>query len=109
MSATPARYSASMTITVIGRNLDQGIDLVVEAEPGFPQRVRAAGVTPDDRIADAIALVRTKQLPDGTWPLDIRYPGKMPIDLDETPGQPSRWITLHALRILRWSANAFPE
>lgn len=71
--------------------------------------LRAAGVTPDDRIADAIALVRTKQLPDGTWPLDIRYPGKMPIDLDETPGQPSRWITLHALRILRWSANAFPE
>jgi hypothetical protein len=63
--------------------------------------LRAASVTPDERIADAIALVRSKQQADDRWLLDVRYPGKMPVDLGETFGQPSRWITLRALRVLR--------
>lgn len=64
--------------------------------------LRAAVVTPDNRLADAIVLLHSKQQPDGRWLLDVRYPGTMPIDLDETPGQPSRWITLCALSVLRW-------
>lgn len=64
--------------------------------------LRAAGVAPDDRAADAVALVRSKQQSDGRWLLDVRYPGTILIDLGEEPGQPSRWITLRALRILRW-------
>ena len=69
----------------------------------------AAGVTPDERVTDAIDLVRSKQQPDGRWLLDVRYPGTMPIDLGETPGQPSRWITLRALRVLCWWENRGPE
>jgi hypothetical protein len=64
--------------------------------------LRAAGVHPDERVADAIALVRDKQQPDGRWLLDVRYPGTMPVDLRESPGHPSWWITLRALRVLRW-------
>ena len=64
--------------------------------------LRAAGTTPDSRVTEAIELVHSKQQPDGRWLLDVRYPGNMPVDLRETPGQPSRWITLRALRVLRW-------
>lgn len=68
--------------------------------------LRAAGVPPDERVRDAIALVRAKQLPNGAWPLDVRYAGKMPVDLGESPGEPSRWITLRAMRVLRWAEHA---
>ena len=64
--------------------------------------LRGAGITPDARMAEAIDLVISKRDPDGRWRLDTRYPGVMPIDLGETAGQPSRWITLRALRVLRW-------
>jgi hypothetical protein len=64
--------------------------------------LRSAGVTPDDRVAEAIELVESKRDADGRWPLEVRYPGNMPIDIDETEGQPSRWNTLRALRVLNW-------
>ena len=41
---------------------------------------------------------------DGRWPLEARYPGRMPVELDEGLGRPSRWITLRALRVLKWYA-----
>ncbi|MCA9858791.1 MAG: hypothetical protein KC438_03675 [Thermomicrobiales bacterium] len=63
----------------------------------------AAGISPDARIDDAIELVRSKQQPDGRWLLDVQYPGNLPVDLGETVGKPSRWITQRALRVLRWA------
>jgi hypothetical protein len=68
--------------------------------------LRDAGVAPDARVADAIALVRSKVGPDGRWPLDTRHDGRMPVEIDDGVGQPSRWITLHALRVLRWYDGA---
>jgi hypothetical protein len=38
------------------------------------------------------------------WLLDRRYPGVMPVEMDEVEGGPSRWITLRALRVLDWYA-----
>ncbi len=64
--------------------------------------LRHAGVTPDERVAEAINLVAAKQDVDGRWPLEVRYPGTMPIEIDEGEGQPSRWNTLRALRVLQW-------
>jgi hypothetical protein len=64
--------------------------------------LRRAGVTPDERVVEVIELVKTKRNSDGRWPLDVRYPGEMPIEMDESEGQPSRWITLRALRVLDW-------
>ena len=64
--------------------------------------LRHAGVAPDERLAEAIALVESKRSGDVCWLLEHQYPGSMPIDLGEVVGQPSRWITLRALRVLDW-------
>src|SRR2546422_7805657 len=64
--------------------------------------LRSAGVTSDERVVEAIELVASKRDGDGRWPLETRYPGVMPVDIDEGEGRPSRWNTLRALRVLRW-------
>lgn len=64
--------------------------------------LRQAGVTPDARAGEAVALVASKRDGDGRWPLGVRYAGRMPVEIDEGEGRPSRWITLRALRVLRW-------
>jgi hypothetical protein len=64
--------------------------------------LRRAGATPDERVAEAIELVESKRDGDGRWPLEVRYPGQMPVEIDEGEGQPSRWNTLRALRVLDW-------
>jgi hypothetical protein len=66
--------------------------------------LRRAGVTPDERVAEAIELVVSKRDDEGRWPLETHYPGKAPVDLGECEGQPSRWNTLRALRVLDWYA-----
>ena len=66
--------------------------------------LRSAGVTPDERVAEAIGLVESKRAGDGRWALETQYPGAMPVELDEGEGRPSRWITLRALRVLDWYA-----
>jgi hypothetical protein len=66
--------------------------------------LRHAGATPDERVAEAIALVESKRDGDGRWPLETQYPGAMPVKLDDGEGQPSRWNTLRALRVLNWYA-----
>ena len=67
--------------------------------------LRRAGVAPDERVAEAIELVASKRDGDGRWPLETRYPGGMPVEIDEGEGRPSRWNTLRALRVLRWHAQ----
>lgn len=64
--------------------------------------LRRAGVTPDERVAEAIELVASKRDRDGRWALETRYPGVMPVEMDEGEGRPSRWNTLRALRVLNW-------
>jgi len=64
--------------------------------------LRRAGVAPDERVAEAIDLVASKRDDDGRWPLEVRYPGVMPVETDEGEGRPSRWNTLRALRVLDW-------
>jgi hypothetical protein len=68
--------------------------------------LRRAGVKPDDRLDEAIALVIAKRSPDGRWPLETRYPGTIPVELDDGEGRPSRWITLRALRVCEWYSRA---
>jgi hypothetical protein len=64
--------------------------------------LREAGVTPDERVAEAVELVRSKRGSDGRWVLVHVYPGKLHFPLDAGVGAPSRWNTLRALRVLRW-------
>ncbi len=64
--------------------------------------LRSAGVTPDERVAEAVELVASKRDGDGRWSLETRYPGVMPVEIDAGEGRPSRWNTLRALRVLNW-------
>ena len=63
---------------------------------------RAAGDRPDQRLDEAIQVLRSKQQPDGTWLLENTHPGKVNFVLEDGDGRPSRWNTLRALRVLRW-------
>jgi hypothetical protein len=67
--------------------------------------LRDAGVMPNERVAEAIELVASRCDSDGRWPLDMRYPGVMPIELNEGEGRPSRWNTLRALQVLNWYSS----
>ena len=62
----------------------------------------SAGVAYDERLAEPIELVASKRDGNRLWLLENRYPGVMPVEMDEGEGQPSRWNTLRALRVLNW-------
>ena len=71
--------------------------------------LRNAEVTPEARMAEAIDIVRSKRTADGRWSLDVSYPGVMPVNLDEGEGRRSQWITLRAMRVLRWYDGGRPS
>jgi len=62
---------------------------------------RHSGAEPDSRMAEAVEVVRSKQQPDGRWLLDHTHPGRVHFDM-EAVGEPSRWNTLRATRVLNW-------
>jgi hypothetical protein len=64
--------------------------------------LRRASVAADKRVAEAIDLVESKQDREGRWRLDVQYPGQMLVEINEGESEPSRWITLRALRVLNW-------
>ena len=75
--------------------------------------LRAAGVTPDARVAEAIEVVRSKRDAEGRWLLENPHESELvnarlrdlAFDMSEREGRPSRWNTLRALRVLRWAAD----
>ena len=60
------------------------------------------GAAPDPRLAEAVDHVRSRRLADGAWPLDWTPKGQVWFEVDAGPGKPSRWVTLRAMRVLRW-------
>ncbi|MEZ4651198.1 MAG: squalene cyclase [Candidatus Eisenbacteria bacterium] len=60
------------------------------------------GCAADPRLADAIDHVRAKRQTDGVWSMDWAARGARWFELEDGPGRPSRWITLRALRVLKW-------
>jgi hypothetical protein len=80
---------------------------------GFPPRYhydvlraldyfRAAGVDPDARMGDAVHVVESRRQADGRWLLDRAANEALAFPFMESVGEPSRWNTLRALRVLRW-------
>jgi len=65
--------------------------------------MRAAQVTPDERVAEALEVVEDNRAPDGRWPLQNVHDGESHLQMDDGEGKPSRWNTLRALRVLRWA------
>ena len=69
------------------------------------EHLRATGSPPDGRVAEAVELVASTRGGDGRWVLEQVHPGTMPVDLGQAEGEPSRWVTLRALRVLRWAGR----
>lgn len=67
--------------------------------------LRDAGVTPDDRTAEALELVASKRNADGRWALEHAHAEELEVEFSEREDEPSRWITLHALRVLTWAGR----
>jgi len=61
---------------------------------------RDAGDGPDPRLAEVIALLRSKRQPDGSWLLEHTHPGAVHFSIEDGDGRPSRWNTFRALRVL---------
>ncbi|MGZ8805026.1 MAG: hypothetical protein ACXWZG_06995 [Microbacterium sp.] len=82
--------------------------------PSFPTRwyydvlraldhFRLARPERDPRCAEAVELLRSKRLLSGLWKLELTHEGPTPFSMEaEHEGFPSRWVTLRALRVLRW-------
>jgi hypothetical protein len=75
---------------------------VLRALDYFRDASELTGTAPDPRLAEAIEHVRSRRLEDGTWPLDWNPEGRTWFDVDDGNGEPSRWITLRAMRVLKW-------
>ena len=67
--------------------------------------LRTAEVKPDERVAEAIEVVERQRDPDGRWPLQNVFAGEANFEMEGGEGQPSRWNTLRAMRVLDWFAQ----
>lgn len=57
---------------------------------------------PDGRLHHAVDYLLSRRQADGRWLLDRAYDEALALPLGEVVGEPSRWNTLRALRVLRW-------
>lgn len=64
--------------------------------------LRSAGVAPDDRVREAIDAVLEQRQSDGRWLLGGAPRDTFDEHMEGTVGEPSRWITLRAKRVLAW-------
>ena len=75
---------------------------VLRALDYFRSAAVLTGAAPDRRLGQAVDYVRSRRLDDGRWPVDWTLPGRVWFEIDDGAGQPSRWVTLRAMRVLRW-------
>jgi hypothetical protein len=68
--------------------------------------LRAAGVKPDPRMKEAIEIIASKRDVSGRWTLGIVHSDEVVAEPGVAEGQPSRWNTLRALRVLDWYDNS---
>ncbi|WP_166970570.1 prenyltransferase/squalene oxidase repeat-containing protein [Brevibacterium atlanticum] len=60
------------------------------------------GLATDPRMEEAVEAIRTRRSADGAWSQDHRLDGDVWFHVDVPPGEPSRWVTLQAQRVLDW-------
>jgi hypothetical protein len=68
--------------------------------------LRNAGIKPDSRVREAIEIVIERRHQNGRWPLNLRHPEFIPLEMETGVGSASRWNTLRALSVLRWYDNS---
>jgi len=72
-----------------GYNILRGLDILT-----------GLGYAEDERLSDAVQIIRQKRQKEGTWILENAPIGRMQTNI-EAKGKPSKWITLIALRVLK--------
>ena len=75
---------------------------VLRALDYFRSSAMLTGADPDSRLGEAIDHLRSRRREDGAWALDWRPTGRVWFEVDDGPGKSSRWVTLRAMRVLRW-------
>ena len=60
----------------------------------------------DERLQDALDVLKEKQLLDGRWKTQAHHPGEVHFMMEEA-GKPSRWNTLRCLRVLEYYSQDF--
>ena len=75
---------------------------VLNAADYFRAAALADDRPPDPRMAEAIGQIRAARRPDGTWVQAARHPGRVWFEVDVPVGEPSRWLTFYAIRVLEW-------
>lgn len=84
----------------------------------FPQRwyfdylrcldyFQRAGAAKDERMSEAIELLKGKQTEEGFWKLEGKHRNKVYFEMEKL-GKESRWITLMALRVMKWWESSPP-
>ncbi|MEO8511594.1 MAG: hypothetical protein ABI534_10185 [Chloroflexota bacterium] len=63
--------------------------------------LRVADALGDERAAEALSIVESKRDADGRWLLENPHPDQLELETGEREGEPSRWNTLRAMRVLR--------
>ncbi len=75
---------------------------VLNAAEYFREASLRDGTPPDPRMSQAIEIIRSAQRPDGTWLQGQPHPGRVWFEVDVREGEPSKWLTLSATRVLAW-------
>lgn len=65
--------------------------------------LRSAGVKPDERVAEAIEIVKARRHQNGRWPMNHLHADRLGFTFEPEIGRASRWNTLRAMRVLKWS------
>jgi hypothetical protein len=82
---------------------------VLRALDYFRSAATLTGAEPDQRVAEAVDHVRSRRLADGSWRLDWSLPGRVWFDVNAGAGEPSVWVTLRAMRVLKWWEQCGPR
>jgi hypothetical protein len=75
---------------------------VLNAADYFREAAGFDGAVPDPRMTDAIEIIRAAGQSDGRWLQDSPLPGRVWFEVDVHAGQPSKWLTVSAARVLAW-------
>lgn len=67
------------------------------------EHFRSSGAPHDERLADAVEVIKAARGADGLWPVHRPYPGRHWFRLEDRG--PSRWATLRSLRVIDWWAG----
>jgi hypothetical protein len=63
---------------------------------------RDAAVQPDERMEEAVEIVRARRHQNGRWPMNHLHADRFGFPLETQTGSASRWNTMRAMRVLNW-------